>query len=116
LMGVLLGVVAFTLQTDWGGSARLLALATVALWRATPDIAADGLYMVALDEKQQAFFVGIRSTFYRIAMIFGQGVLLIIAGMIEQNTGPDPSQLIVSAKPVSAAVAAAPASEAKNGF
>lgn len=50
---------------------------------ATHDIAADGFYMLALKQSDQAAFVGIRSTFYRLASIFGQGVLVAIAGSIE---------------------------------
>lgn len=50
---------------------------------ATHDIAADGFYMLALRQSDQAAFVGIRSTFYRLASIFGQGVLVAIAGAIE---------------------------------
>jgi len=51
---------------------------TLAFASATYDIAADGYYMLALDEESQAFFVGIRSSFYRLAVIFGQGGLLIL--------------------------------------
>lgn len=54
---------------------------------ATHDIAADGFYMLGLTEHQQAFFVGIRSTFYRFAMITGQGLLIILAGYLESSTG-----------------------------
>ena len=50
---------------------------------ATHDIAADGFYLLALRQSDQAAFVGIRSTFYRLASIFGQGVLVAIAGAIE---------------------------------
>lgn len=50
---------------------------------ATHDIAADGFYMLSLTHSEQAGFVGIRSTFYRLASIFGQGVLVAIAGTIE---------------------------------
>ena len=54
---------------------------------ATHDIAADGFYMLALTEHDQAFFSGIRSTFYRVAMIGGQGGLVILAGTIHARTG-----------------------------
>ncbi|VAX17356.1 AmpG permease, partial [hydrothermal vent metagenome] len=54
---------------------------------ATHDIAADGFYMIGLSEHQQAYFVGIRSTFYRLAMITGQGLLIILAGYFESTTG-----------------------------
>jgi MFS transporter, PAT family, beta-lactamase induction signal transducer AmpG len=54
---------------------------------ATHDIAADGFYMMALTENEQTFFVGIRSTFYRIATITAQGLLVIFAGTIERHTG-----------------------------
>ena len=57
---------------------------------ATHDISADGYYMLAHDEKSQARFVGIRSTFYRLAMIFSQGALVYIAGYLENRTGNIP--------------------------
>lgn len=53
---------------------------------ATHDIAADGFYMLALDSNKQAEFVGIRSTFYRLSSIFGQGVLVALAGIIDRYT------------------------------
>ena len=54
---------------------------------ATHDIAADGFYMLGLDSGTQSEFVGIRSTFYRLSSIFGQGVLVALAGMIDTKTG-----------------------------
>ena len=54
-----------------------------AMLSATHDIAADGFYMLALDEHRQSLFVGIRSTFYRIASVFGQGVIVVVAGLLE---------------------------------
>ena len=54
---------------------------------ATNDIASDGFYLIALKEDQQAFFVGLRSTFYRIAFLTGQGLIVIIAGLLEQKLG-----------------------------
>ena len=57
---------------------------------ATHDIAADGYYMIALDERNQSLFVGIRSTFYRIASVFGQGVIVVVAGLLEDGLGRIP--------------------------
>jgi PAT family beta-lactamase induction signal transducer AmpG len=57
---------------------------------ATYDIATDGFYMLALTEKEQALFVGIRAAFYRLAMIFGSGVLVYLAGLLEAHTGNIP--------------------------
>jgi PAT family beta-lactamase induction signal transducer AmpG len=54
---------------------------------ATHDIAADGFYLLATTEKQQAFFVGVRTMFYRIATIAGQGLLVMLAGVIQTRTG-----------------------------
>lgn len=62
----------------------------VAFTSATHDIAADGFYMHGLNTHEQSFFVGIRSTFYRISTIAGQGLLVIIAGLIEEHTGNIP--------------------------
>ena len=56
---------------------------------ATHDIASDGFYMIALDTNQQSMFVGIRSTFYRCANVFGQGGLVMIAGALESSFGGD---------------------------
>lgn len=58
-----------------------------ALASATHDIAADGFYMLGLDAGTQAEFVGIRSTFYRLSSIFGQGGLVALAGFIDTRTG-----------------------------
>ena len=68
----------------------LILFIIAAFASATHDIAADGYYMLAHDEKSQAAFVGIRSTFYRIAAVFSQGVLVYIAGRIELKTGDIP--------------------------
>ena len=61
-----------------------------AMLSATHDIAADGYYMLALDDHSQSLFVGIRSTFYRIASVFGQGVLVVLAGVLETRYGDIP--------------------------
>lgn len=58
---------------------------------ATNDIASDGYYMIALSQKKQSFFVGMRSTFYRLAMITGQGLIVILAGFLEKRYG-DPAR------------------------
>ena len=68
----------------------LVLFYVVAFASATHDIAADGFYMLALDQKQQATFVGIRSTFYRIASVFGQGVIVVLAGVLEERLGVIP--------------------------
>ena len=78
---------------DIGVSPFILTLVIfyiTALASATHDIAADGFYMIALDNHTQSVFVGIRSTFYRIASVFGQGVLVVIAGLLEKKTGNVP--------------------------
>lgn len=57
---------------------------------ATHDIAADGFYMLALEPGDQSLFVGIRSTFYRLSSIFGQGILVMVAGLLETRLGNIP--------------------------
>ena len=68
----------------------LILFIIAAFASATHDIAADGYYMLAHSPSSQAAFIGIRSTFYRIASVFGQGVLVYIAGMIEKSSGDIP--------------------------
>ncbi len=87
VMGGAFAAVALTLPGDAFFRWSLAGFWLVAFSSATHDVAADGFYMLALDERQQAFFVGIRSTFYRIANITGQGVLVMLAGWIQERTG-----------------------------
>ena len=54
---------------------------------ATNDIASDGYYMLGLTEKKQSFFVGMRSTFYRLAMVTGEGLIVFGAGFLEEKYG-----------------------------
>ena len=68
----------------------LIVFYITAMLSATHDIAADGFYMIALDEHGQSLFVGIRSTFYRIASVFGQGVIVVVAGLLEERSGDIP--------------------------
>ena len=68
-------------------SITLMLFIITAFASATHDIAADGFYMLGLTPHQQAFFVGIRSTFYRFATIAGQGLLIMLAGWLEEMTG-----------------------------
>lgn len=63
----------------------LLIFYILAFASATHDIAADGLYMLALDKTRQSEYVGIRSTFYRISSVFGQGVIVVLAGILEEH-------------------------------
>lgn len=70
----------------------IAVFAVIAISSASHDIAADGFYMYALDQHKQAFFVGIRSTFYRFAMLTALGLVPLVAGLIQKNTGLDPVQ------------------------
>lgn len=83
LIGAALGGVAFTIPTSFWLQGTLCFFWLMAFASATHDIAADGFYMLGLDEHDQAWFVGIRSTFYRIATIFGQGLLVALAGNLQ---------------------------------
>ncbi len=83
LIGAAFGGIAFTIPTSFWLQGTLFFFWVMAFASATHDIAADGFYMLGLDEHNQANFVGIRSTFYRLATIFGQGVLVMIAGNLQ---------------------------------
>ena len=82
--------IAFTIPTEMFFQLTLAVFWIVGFTSATHDIAADGFYMLALTGHQQSFYVGIRSTFYRIATVAGQGALVILAGSIETCTGDIP--------------------------
>lgn len=101
LIGAGLAGVAFLIPVPFFFQATLGVLWLLAFSSATHDIAADGFYMLALDSGQQSFFVGIRSTFYRLAMIMGQGVLIILAGSLEIATGTEPLKFNVQSSATS---------------
>ena len=84
LLGSSLAGIAFTLRTDFWFQGTMFCFFLMAFSSATHDIAADGFYMLELDGHQQAWFVGIRNTFYRLAVIFGNGVLVPIAGLLQK--------------------------------
>jgi PAT family beta-lactamase induction signal transducer AmpG len=87
LIGAGLGGMALLLPSPFYLQATVALFILLAFASATHDIAADGFYMLELDEQQQSFFVGIRSIFYRFANILGQGVLIMFAGWLEKYTG-----------------------------
>ena len=86
LVGAAMGGVALTIPAPSYLQWTMLFFWLMAFSSATHDIAADGFYMIALSEKDQTFYVGIRSTFYRVSTIVGQGLLIMLAGTLEVYT------------------------------
>jgi len=86
LIGAGFAAVALTIPADNFFTYSLAAFWLLAFSSATHDIAADGFYIIGLSDHQQAWFVGIRNTFYRLAMISGQGLLVMVAGYLESET------------------------------
>jgi len=82
LMGVGMAGIAFTLPLDGWLQWSLAIFWLMAFSSATHDVAADGFYMMALDDGEQSFFVGIRSTFYRLAALAGESGLMILVGWL----------------------------------
>jgi len=76
--------VALLLPTTWQIQGTLALFWLIAFASATHDIAADGMYMLGLDEGDQALFVGSRSLFYRLAMLFGQGGVFLFVGILSK--------------------------------
>jgi PAT family beta-lactamase induction signal transducer AmpG len=86
-IGTTLALVALTLPASRFFQMSLAVLWLLAFASATHDIAADGFYMLGLDRHDQATFVGLRSAFWRVAQIAGQGGVVYAAGEIGQFTG-----------------------------
>ncbi len=87
LIGATFSGVAFTLPTSFWLQATLCLFWLMAFSSATHDIAVDGFYMLGLNQQKQSVFVGVRSFCYRISMILGQGVLVMLAGKWIETTG-----------------------------
>ena len=86
-VGTALACVALTIPGPGYFKMTLAVFWLMAFASASHDIAADGFYMLALPEHSQAAFVGVRSTFYRLANIGGQGGLVYLAGEMQERTG-----------------------------
>lgn len=99
LLGLAFIAVGFAMQLPFYFPVTIAIFAVIAISSASHDIAADGFYMLSLDQHKQAFFVGIRSTFYRFAMLTALGLLPLIAGLIQENTGLKPISFEVNAVP-----------------
>ena len=103
ILAACLGASALSLSGQHFFAVSLLAFAAGAFVSATHDIATDGFYMLALTKEDQAFFVGIRSMFYRFAMIFGTGFLVFRAGKL-QEAGVTPAASWAAMLGVTAAI------------
>ena len=99
LIAIAFACIAFSIPTPFFFRLTLAFFWLVAFSSATHDIAADGYYMHALTEHEQSLYVGIRSTFYRVATVAGQGLLVIVAGLIETGTGLTPAEVTIEASP-----------------
>ena len=102
LIGGGLAGVALTIPTTGFVQATLAFFWLLAFSSATHDIAADGFYMLALDEHEQAWWVGWRSTAYRAAIFAVQGAVPLLAGGLEASTGLEPVVATVQAVPAAA--------------
>lgn len=87
LISIALLGVGLTLPTNMFFTTTLACFWIAAFASATNDIASDGYYMLGLTEKKQSFFVGMRSTFYRLAMVTGEGLIVVLAGFLENKYG-----------------------------
>lgn len=84
LLGAAFAGVAFTINTSFWLQGTICFFWLLAISSATHDVGADGFYMLGLESHEQAFFVGIRSTFYRISMVVGKGGLVALAGFLQE--------------------------------
>lgn len=105
IVAIALAGIAFTIPTSFYVQFTFAIFMLMGFASATHDIAADGFYMLALTEHEQSLYVGIRSTFYRVATVTGQGLLVILAGLIEMNSGLEPLKINVVADPAAQATA-----------
>ena len=87
ILAICLGGVALSLFADSWLTGCLIALTVGAFASASYDVACDGFYMQVLDRDAQSFFVGIRSTAYRLSMIFASGLLTSLVGLIARSNG-----------------------------
>ena len=105
-MGVLFALAVFAMPLAFAVQLLLIIFIFLAIFSATHDAAADGFYIVSLEPEQQAFFTGVRSTFYRISMVVAQGGVVLLAGLVQQATGIEKLEFEISGKADTVQVAA----------
>jgi PAT family beta-lactamase induction signal transducer AmpG len=87
LISIAFLLVGFTIPTNGFFMMTLAIFWVAAFASASNDIASDGFYLLALKKEQQSFFLGIRSTFYRLSMLAGNGLIVLFAGYLEHKYG-----------------------------
>ncbi|URC14851.1 MULTISPECIES: MFS transporter [unclassified Flavobacterium] len=87
LISIAFLIVGFTIPTSGFFMMTLAIFWVAAFASASNDIASDGFYLLVLPKEQQSFFLGIRSTFYRLSMLAGNGLIVLLAGYLEHKYG-----------------------------
>ena len=91
LISIAFIIVGFTIPMNQFFFLSLAIFWVAAFASASNDVATDGFYLLSLTKDQQSFFLGIRSTFYRLSMLTGNGLIVIIGGYLETKLG-DPTK------------------------
>ncbi|MEW6004398.1 MAG: MFS transporter [Stygiobacter sp.] len=99
LLAISFIVIAFLIQLPDYFQFTIIALWIVSFIAATHDIAVDGFYLVALKESDQSFFIGIRNSFYKIALISTATLVLLFSNQIEKIFSVSPAEFKVVANP-----------------
>ncbi|MFA7419032.1 MAG: MFS transporter [Melioribacteraceae bacterium] len=99
VIGVALAGVGLTIPIPDFFQFSLIFLWILAFASATHDVAVDGFYLLGLKESKQSFFIGFRSSFYKIALIVGQLVIVLFAGQMESLLSLSPAEFTVVANP-----------------
>ncbi len=99
LIGAALACVGFAIPMPDFFQFTLIIFWLLAFISATHEIPVDGFYLLALKESRQSFFIGFRTTFFRVALIAGQGLVIILAGQIENVLTVSPAEFHVVANP-----------------
>lgn len=95
LMGALMASVGLSIPTTAFLQWTIIFFWLLAFSSATHDIAADGFYMLGLNDHQQSFFVGIRNTAWRIASIAGQGGLVYLSGLLMKHHSTEKTWMMI---------------------
>lgn len=99
LIGITFASIAFIIPISDSFQFTLLIFWLVSFIAATHDIAADGFYMLGLKESHQSFFIGLRISFYKIALLIVSGLIILLAGQIESMMSISPAEFKVVANP-----------------
>ncbi|MCX7875265.1 MAG: MFS transporter [Melioribacteraceae bacterium] len=99
LIAVLFAITGLLIQLPDFFQFTIIVFWLLAFIAATQDVAIDGFYIVALKDSNQSLFIGLRNSFYKIALVGTTTIILLVSNQVEKLLSVAPVEFKVVANP-----------------